>query len=68
MSLSIINSMFLENNSFICLSKLVHQLAHADDNTKFDRIHFGLMWPVALAQDDFPLFFSIVFGLIRRWH
>jgi len=30
MSLSIINSMFLQNNSFICLSKLVHLLAHVD--------------------------------------
>ena len=30
MSLSIINSMFLQNNSFICLSKLEHLLAHVD--------------------------------------
>jgi len=30
MSLSIINSMFLQNNSFICLSRLVHLLAHVD--------------------------------------
>jgi len=30
MSLSSINSMFLQNNSFICLSKLVHLLAHVD--------------------------------------